>query len=438
MSLESLQAENEALKREIQRLKLSPHGQSWTGLHGMDKEQVERYSRHLLLGSFGLEAQEKLCRGSALIIGCGGLGSPVALYLAGCGVGRIGLVDHDTVETSNLHRQIIHSESRVGQSKASSASSSCLSLNSSIKTVVHDQGLNQHNALELLQGYDVIIDCSDNAPTRYLVSDACVVSGKPLVSAAAVGTDGQLTCYHYGPDGPCYRCLFPEAPAPENCSRCSDAGVLGIVPGVMGTLQALEAIKILSGKGDVLSRRMLIFDGLAARFTSVKLRAKSPLCVTCGETPSITSSTLSSYDYSLFTGQEVRASGPAPLKLIDPRERVMPGQAKAEMDESLSKGEDLMLLDVRPADQFNMAHLSGAINIPISELDRRIGEVVVGSEAVKSIYVICRRGNQSQRAVLKLREAFSGNGVNERLRVVDIVGGTTQWASDVDPTMPIV
>lgn len=197
----------------------------------------------------------------------------------------------------------------------------------------------------------------------------------------------------------------------------------------MGTLQALEAIKILSGKGDILSRKMLVFDGLAGKFTNVKLRAKSPSCVACGGTPSITSFNLSSYDYSLFTGQEVKASGPAPLTLIDVKERLTPSQAKAEMEETVGKGESLILLDVRPADQFSMVHLPGAVNIPMSELEGRMGELGSGGE---SIYVICRRGNQSQRAVLKIREAFGGKGgVNRRL--IDIVGGMTQWATDLDP-----
>ncbi|KXZ45110.1 hypothetical protein GPECTOR_58g559 [Gonium pectorale] len=180
---------------------------------------------------------ERLCRGSVLVVGCGGLGSPVAMYLAAAGVGRLGLVDHDTVDVTNLHRQVMHATSRVGMHKALSGRLTCSAINPTIQVEVHTCGFSPATALALADAYDVVVDCSDNPATRYLVSDACVVSGKPLVSAAAVGTDGQLTVYNYGEDGPCYRCLFPESPAPENCSRCGEAGVLGVVPGIMGTLQ---------------------------------------------------------------------------------------------------------------------------------------------------------------------------------------------------------
>ncbi|GIL44131.1 hypothetical protein Vafri_1664 [Volvox africanus] len=260
------------------------------------------------------------------------------MYLAAAGVGRLGLVDHDGVDVTNLHRQVMHTTSRVGLNKAVSGRITCTAINPTIQVEAHTRGFTPTNALELVERYDVVVDATDNPATRYLVSDACVVSGKPLVSAAAVGTDGQLTVYNYGNGGPCYRCLFPEAPAPENCSRCGEAGVLGVVPGIMGCLQALEAIKILSGVGDVSSKKLTIFDALAGRFTTVRLRNRNPTCVACGSSPVITRTTLPSYDYVLFTGQPPDDGPPADLELIDPRFRLKPQQvarilaAQMEMD----------------------------------------------------------------------------------------------------------
>lgn len=213
--------------------------------HGLSKEQVERYARHIVLGNFGVHAQARLCAGSVLVIGCGGLGSPAAIYLAACGVGRIGLVDRDTVDLSNLHRQVVHPECRVGMRKVDSAAMTLRALNSGVAVDTYAHGFYPSNALDIVSKYDVVVDATDNPATRYLINDACVAAGKPLVSAAAVGTDGQLTVYAApGQDVPCYRCLFPEAPAKENCARCADAGVLGVVPGIMGTLQVRSTVPI--------------------------------------------------------------------------------------------------------------------------------------------------------------------------------------------------
>ncbi|KAK9815557.1 hypothetical protein WJX72_005681 [[Myrmecia] bisecta] len=269
--------------------------------HGLDSSQIARYSRQLILPSFGVQAQARLCGASVLVIGAGGLGSPATLYLAAAGIGRLGIVDQDVVELNNLHRQIIHSEARIGMHKAVSAGQSCREINSSIQVEVHTGGFKPANALQLVQRYDIVVDASDNAPTRYLVSDACVVAQKPLVSGAAIGTDGQLTVYCHGEEGPCYRCLFPEAPRPESCSRCADVGVLGVIPGIIGSLQALEAIKLASGVGEVLSRKLLLFDGLSGRMHTVKLRARSTTCLACGDSPALTAQTLAIYDYAAFT-----------------------------------------------------------------------------------------------------------------------------------------
>ncbi|KAG1668301.1 hypothetical protein FOA52_011198 [Chlamydomonas sp. UWO 241] len=438
--------------------------------HSLTKGQVERYSRQLLLPSFGLAAQEGLCGAKVLVVGCGGLGSPAALYLAAAGVGTLGLVDHDVVEVSNLHRQVIHSEGRVGVHKAHSAAASCRALNSSIRVITHAEGLSPPGALAIVSGYDVVLDCSDNPPTRYLISDACVVAGKPLVSAAAVGTDGQLTVYNHGPDAPCYRCLFPEAPAPENCSRCSDAGVLGVVPGVMGALQALEAIKIVSHKGSVMSRRMLVFDALTGKFMTVNLRPRSPSCIACGEEATLTADTLQDYDYIHFSGQDATDGAPSPLALIPDAQRVTPAEAKALLSAAASSSLKPVLIDVRPELQFKLFHLPGAVNVPIEELEGRVDEVqrMCGlssttaaaadepsasdcggaaaapggterggdapggdGESPAPLYVICRRGNASQEAVAALRAA----GLRHAF---DVIGGMTRWAADVDGSLPVL
>ncbi|KAI3437915.1 hypothetical protein D9Q98_000360 [Chlorella vulgaris] len=457
--LSRLRAQNSQLQRELDRLTGSGPLQqsapdaangaaaaatpSWDGLqHGLNKEQIARYSRQIVLHSFGVQAQAKLCGGSVLIVGAGGLGSPAALYLAAAGVGRLGIVDKDSVELSNIHRQIIHREADVGVHKAVSAAQSCRALNSSIQVEVHCESFTPANAVHLVRQYDVVVDASDNAPTRYLISDACCAVGRPLVSGAAIGTDGQLTVYCHGADGPCYRCLFPEAPAAGNCARCVDAGVLGVVPGVIGTLQALEAVKLLSGIGDPMSRRLLVVDCAAGRFHSVKLRAKSASCVSCGTSPAITAASLPSYDYAAFTGQAAaNDAAPKPLQLIAREDRITP----AELQQRIASQPDCVVLDVRPAEQFNICHLPGALHAPFKHFDRHLDEVKgrLASAAAAAgpatsgssqddpppLYVVCRRGNDSQRAVARLRELGIVHGV-------DVVGGMEGWAAEVDPSFP--
>ncbi|MEW5298691.1 MAG: hypothetical protein WDW36_001783 [Sanguina aurantia] len=342
---------------------------TFTAGFGLSKDQVERYSRHLLLGSFGPARQASLCTSSVLIVGCGGLGSSAALYLTAAGVGHIGLADHDIVEASNLHRQIMHTQARVGTHKALSAEEACNSLNPSVRISTHTAGLNTQNALQLVGAYDLVIDASDNAATRYLISDACVISHRPLVSAAAVGTDGQLTVYCHGENGPCYRCLFPVSPAPENCSRCSDAGVLGVVPGIMGCLQALEAIKVLTTLGDVLSQRLMTFDALAGRFSTVKLRGKREGCAACGACPSVTKDTLPGYSYEAFTGQAAN-DGPTALDIIPMEERFPAAEVHRIMQCAERGGHSIVMLDVRPTDQFSIMHLKGSLNLPMEAFDR--------------------------------------------------------------------
>ncbi|CAI0437316.1 unnamed protein product [Linum tenue] len=249
--------------------------------HGLSPDMIYRYSRHLLLSSFGVQGQSKLVKSSILVVGAGGLGAPALMYLAASGVGRLGIVDHDVVELNNMHRQVIHTEAFIGQPKVKSAAAACRS-------------------------YDIVVDATDNAPSRYMISDCCVVLGRPLVSGAALGLEGQLTVYNYN-GGPCYRCLFPTPPPATACQRCSDNGVLGVVPGIVGCLQALEAIKIASAIGEPLSGRMLLLDALSARVRIVKIRGKSIHCEVCGESTKFTKEQFKNFDYENFTQSPLSA-----------------------------------------------------------------------------------------------------------------------------------
>ncbi|KAL6049858.1 Molybdenum cofactor synthesis protein 3 [Balamuthia mandrillaris] len=266
-------------------------------------EEAKRYGRQLLLPQFGVEGQKRLAESSVLLVGAGGLGSPIALYLAGAGVGCLGIVDDDTVELSNLHRQIIHSEQTVGQPKALSAQQAIQRLNSSITVIPYNTRLTSENALQLLESYDVVVDATDNIATRYLLNDSCVLSGKPLVSGSALGLEGRLTVYHYR-GGPCYRCVWPRPPPPDSLGSCSENGVLGIVPGIIGSLQALEVIKVLTGMGEVLSQKMLLFSATNTQSRVIGLPPRNPKCVVCSnESPTTATMKLAPMEeYERFCG----------------------------------------------------------------------------------------------------------------------------------------
>ncbi len=396
-----------------------------TAAHGLSKDTIERFSRQIILPSFGVGSQSKLHNGSVLVVGAGGLGSPALLYLAAAGVGRIGIVDRDSVELSNIHRQVIHRESSVGVHKTVSARESLLELNSATRIEEHTDGFTPANALDLVKMYDVVLDASDNAPTRYLISDACCVANKPLVSGAAIGTDGQLTVYHHGDDGPCYRCLYPSPPPAASCARCADAGVLGPVPGIIGTMEALEVIKILSGIGEVLSKKMLVMDALYCRYMVVKLRTRNEGCVACGSHPELTAESLPKFDYNLFTGQ-APSDAPTGLRLVNDAERIRAGELQAGAKKRL-------LLDVRPAHQYDICSIPGACNVPMSSFQASKVVEMVEDGGYEEVVVICRRGNQSQRALLALKAAGLGDAVG----VVDVVGGMASWSREVDESCPI-
>ncbi|KAK4440979.1 Adenylyltransferase and sulfurtransferase MOCS3 [Sesamum alatum] len=400
----------------------------------LSPDMIYRYSRQLLLPSFGVEAQENLLKCSVLVIGAGGLGSPALLYLAACGVGRVGIVDHDVVELNNLHRQIIHTEAYIGRSKVESAAAACRAINSTVQIVEHREAFRTSNALEIVRKYDIVVDATDNVPSRYMISDCCVVLGKPLISGAALGLEGQLTVYNYK-GGPCYRCLFPTPPPTTACQRCADSGVLGVVPGVIGCLQALEAIKVAGAVGEPLSGRMLLFDALSARIRVVKIRGRSPQCEACGENAKLTEEQFCNFDYEKFTQSPLSTS---PLKL-----HLLPSEARItskEYNERTVKGEAHVLVDVRPAHHYKIISLPKSLNIPLASLEARLSEIsaaLAREEGPKnddnsqsaSLYVICRRGNDSQRAVQYLHKMGFGSAK-------DIIGGLELWAHDVDPSFP--
>lgn len=403
----------------------------------LSADAIYRYSRHLILPSFGVEAQARLLKSSVLVIGAGGLGSPALLYLAACGVGCVGIVDHDVVELNNLHRQIIHTEAYIGRSKVESAATACRAINSSVRIVEHKEAFRTSNALEIMREYDIVVDATDNVPSRYMISDCCVVLGKPLISGAALGLEGQLTVYNYN-GGPCYRCLFPTPPPTTACQRCSDSGVLGVVPGIIGCLQALEAIKVVSAVGEPLSGRMLLFDALSARIRVVKIRGRSSQCDACGKNSTLTEDQFRIFDYEKFTQSPLSTS---PLKL-----HLLPSEARItskEYNERNLKGEPHILVDVRPAHHYKIISLPKSLNIPFASLEGRLSEITAAyaseeicttatseDSQVPSLYVICRRGNDSQRAVEYLHKkgfAFAK----------DIIGGLESWSQDVDPKFPI-
>uniref|UniRef100_A0A3Q2VXY8 Adenylyltransferase and sulfurtransferase MOCS3 n=1 Tax=Haplochromis burtoni TaxID=8153 RepID=A0A3Q2VXY8_HAPBU len=380
------------------------------GKAALTNEDIMRYSRQLLLPELGVQGQLNLSKTSVLIVGCGGLGCPLAQYLAAAGVGRLGLLDYDEVELSNLHRQVLHGEENQGQAKALSAA-------------------RRLDFTDLI--YDIVADCSDNVPTRYLVNDACVLSGKPLVSASALRMEGQLTVYNYR-GGPCYRCLYPVPPPPETVTNCSDGGVLGVVPGIMGCFQALEVLKIASGQGSSCGQQLVMFDAQDARFRSIRLRPKQAGCAVCGENPSVTRLV----DYEAFCGSAATDKC-RKLNLLSKEQRITVQDYKSIMDSE----EPHLLLDVRPLVEVDICHLASSLNIPLSSLEERkrehlqlLRERISQLKHQMAVYVICKQGNDSQKAV-QILEKMSGSEV-DRVTVKDICGGLTAWARGIDCTFP--
>lgn len=375
----------------------------------LTQEEFQRYSRHLLLPEVGVEGQKKLKSASVLIVGAGGLGSPLAMYLSAAGVGRIGIVDFDRVDHSNLQRQLLHDTSDVGQSKLESAKRRIFGINPNVKVECHETRLTSQNALEILKPYDVIVDGTDNFPTRYLVNDACVLLKKPNVYGSIFRFEGQVSLFYAG-KGPCYRCLYPEPPPPGLVPSCAEGGVLGVLPGIIGTLQANETIKLLLRIGEPLIGRLILFDALKMEFRELRLR-KDPGCVICGDQPKMTQL----IDYEAFCGiQREGTSGGGSEVEITP----------IELKKRLDDGEKIFILDVREPHEYQLVHIGGHL-IPLKELSQRFSELDPDQEIVCH----CHHGGRSARAVAFLKE----RGFK---KVKNLVGGIHEWALQVDPKLP--
>jgi sulfur-carrier protein adenylyltransferase/sulfurtransferase len=379
----------------------------------LSADELRRYSRHLVLPEFGEPGQRRLKAGRVLLVGAGGLGSPLALYLAAAGVGTLGVVDADRVDETNLQRQVLHRTPDLGRPKADSARDAMLALNPHVRVVAHPERLTSGNALEILGGYDVVADGSDNFATRYLVNDACVLLGLPDVYGSVYRFEGQASVFG-APGGPCYRCLYPEPPPPGAVPDCAEAGVLGVLPGVIGTLQATEVIKLLTGVGRPLAGRLLLYDALAMTFETLRV-ARDPACPVCGDHPTLRGL----IDYEEFCGtagaRAADAAGAGPPLDITP----------AELKARLDRGEPLTLLDVREPWEFEIARLPGALLIPIS----RLAAPVPGTAPGTAVVVYCHHGLRSAVAARFLREA----GVSG---VLNLSGGIEAWAATVEPEMP--
>lgn len=374
----------------------------------LTKAELARYNRHLILPEVGVEGQKKLKDSAVLCIGAGGLGSPLALYLAAAGVGRIGLVDFDAVDESNLQRQIIHDTAAVGTSKLESAKKRLLALNPFIKVETHEVKLSSANAVELFKKYDVVADGTDNFPTRYLVNDACVLTGKPNAYGSIFRFEGQLSVFA-AKDGPCYRCLYPEPPPPGLVPSCAEGGVLGVLPGVIGTMQAVETIKLLLGIGKPLIGRLMLYDALEQSWRTLKVK-KNPACPVCGDKPTITAPV----DYEAFCGLKEKPAVMIPEITVE--------ELKAKLD----KKEKFIFLDVREPHEHEAAAIPGAKLIPLGDLPNRVAEL----DKSAKIIIHCRSGARSGRACSLL--------IAQGYDATNVAGGILAWADRIDPTLSVI
>ena len=376
----------------------------------LSNEEILRYSRHLIMPEVGMEGQLKLKKAKVLLIGTGGLGAPLGLYLAAAGVGRLGLVDFDVVDFTNLQRQVTFGSSDVGKHKTEAARARLANLNPDIQIETFETKLTSENALELFRDFDVIVDGTDNFPTRYLVNDACLLLNKPNVYGSIFRFEGQATVFGM-PDGPCYRCLYPEPPPPGLVPSCAEGGVLGVLPGIVGSIQAMETIKLILGRGDNLVGRLLLFDALGMKFRELKLR-KNPNCPMCGPNRTI-HQLIDYYEFCGIRGEEA----PAPdLKVPE----ITPRELKTRLD----RGDDLFILDVREPHEFQICNLNGNL-IPLGELPRRVHEL----DSSREIVAHCRSGKRSAEAVDFLRKA----GFR---KILNLKGGILAWSDEVDPSVP--
>jgi adenylyltransferase/sulfurtransferase len=376
----------------------------------LSPEQFDRYRRHLTLPEIGLEGQQALLSARVLLIGAGGLGCPLAQYLTAAGIGTLGLVDFDTVDASNLHRQVLYGTADVGRPKTEVAAERIAAMNPDVRVERHDVRLTSDNALSILAEYDVVVDGTDNFPTRYLTNDACVLLGRPNVHGSIFRFDGQATVFD-ARHGPCYRCLYPEPPPPGAVPSCAEGGVLGVLPGLIALVQATETVKIVTGAGDPLHGRLLQYDALRMEFQEFRVK-KDPECPVCGPQPSITEL----IDYEGFCGVPGA-----------PREAAIAEVSAAELHGRRERGEDLLLLDVREPDEYARAHIEGALLVPMGELEARREELLAWRE--RPVVVHCHSGGRSARAC----ETLSDWGFQ---KVENLSGGIDAWSLTVDPDVP--
>jgi adenylyltransferase/sulfurtransferase len=375
----------------------------------LSQPEVARYSRHLIMPEVGMDGQKRLKAASALLIGAGGLGSPLGLYLAAAGIGRIGLVDFDVVDFSNLQRQVLHGTSDVGRPKLQSARERLHAINPEVRLDLYETRLSGANAFDILRPYDIVIDGTDNFPTRYLVNDTCVLLKKPNVYGSIFRFDGQASVFH-PPAGPCYRCLYPEPPPPGEVPSCAEGGVLGILPGLIGCIQATEAVKLILGKGELLVGRLLLYDALAMRFQEFKVR-RNPRCPICGDRPTITGL----IDYDQFCGMTAQAPPAATAGDI----------TVEELHRLIEAGKAPLVLDVRNPEEYRICQIPGTKLLPLPELAQRLGELDKGHEMI----VHCKSGMRSAKAIALLKQ----HGFT-KLR--NLKGGILAWAERIDPAMP--
>jgi len=383
----------------------------------LTNDEIKRYSRHLIMPEVGVEGQRKLKAAHVLCIGAGGLGSPVAMYLAAAGVGTLGLVDFDVVDFSNLQRQILHGTPDVGRSKLASARDRLTAINPEVKIETYETALSSQNALDLFRPYDVIVDGTDNFPTRYLVNDACVLLGKPNAYGSIFRFEGQASVFGLK-DGPCYRCLYPEPPPPGLVPSCAEGGVLGVLPGVVGTIQAMETIKLILGIGEPLVGRFLIFDALRMKFRELKLR-KDPDCPVCGTHPTVTQL----IDYEQFCG--IHPAAPEPVPVTNASSGNPTEITSVELKERLDRGDALKIVDVREPNEYQINRIPGSTLIPLGEVPKRYGELDPDEEIV----VHCKMGGRSAKAAAFLRSVGFKN-------VLNLKGGILDWIDRVDPSQP--
>ena len=377
---------------------------------GLSKDEILRYSRHLIMPEVGMEGQLKLKSAKVALIGTGGLGAPLGMYLAAAGIGRIGLVDFDVVDFTNLQRQVIHGTKDVGRKKLDSAAETMLDINPYLEIDRHETALTSENALQILKDYDIVVDGTDNFPTRYLVNDACVLLGKPNVYGSIFRFEGQSTVFAYQ-GGPCYRCLYPEPPPPGLVPSCAEGGVLGILPGTIGLIQATETVKLILGVGEPLVGRLLLYDALAMRFRELRLR-RNPECPVCGDHPTIHEL----IDYQQFCGVPSQPHEPAVAEGdIDPVE------VKAKID----RGDPFVLIDVREPHEYQICRIPYAKLIPLGDLPRRVNEL----DSADEIVAHCKSGVRSAKAVDFLKQAGFKKARNMK-------GGILAWSDKVDPSVP--